>query len=112
MGDSHAQALSYGIRKHLRPQFDFYQIASSGCQPHIGADTSSNGQIKVACDKSNDKAIAEISRLKPSLVIMAQHYDHDKNDYGKIINYLISAGVKKIIILGPVPQWRPCFQER
>ena len=106
-GDSHAQALSFGIRSHLKNGVDFYQIASSGCQPHMGDDTVTTGEFKIACDKSNKAAIDAIARLKPSVVIMAQHFDHDKNNYDQIINYLLGLGIKHIVLIGPVPQWQP-----
>lgn len=106
-GDSHAQALSFGIRRHLDGGVDFYQIASSGCQPHIDGDTATAGEFKIACDRSNKAAIDAITRLKPSVVIMAQRYDHDKNHYNSIVQRLSEIGIKKIIIIGPVPQWQP-----
>lgn len=106
-GDSHAQALSYGLRKHLLPNYDFYQIASSGCQPHLGSDSVTTGQFKLACDRSNNAAIRAIEKLQPSLVIMAQQHDHDKNHYEEIVKRLTELGVKHVVIVGPVPQWQP-----
>ncbi|MBA0214552.1 acyltransferase [Pectobacterium brasiliense] len=106
-GDSHAQTLSFGIRSHLKEGVDFYQIASSGCQPHIGSDPVTVGELKISCDRSNQAAIDAIARLKPIVVIMAQHFDHDKNHYDKIAERLTQLGVKHIVIIGPVPQWQP-----
>ncbi|MGL5039094.1 MAG: SGNH hydrolase domain-containing protein [Aeromonas sp.] len=106
-GDSHAQALSFGIRSHLKESVDFYQVASSGCQPHIGGDNATSGEFKIACDRSNKAAIDAIARLKPSVVIMAQAGNHDKNDYDKIIEHLSKLGIKHIVLVGPVPQWQP-----
>ncbi|MEI8613995.1 acyltransferase family protein [Shewanella sp. PP-He15 brown] len=106
-GDSHAQALSFGIRSHLKEGVDFYQVASSGCQPHVGSDNATTGEFKIACDRSNKAAIDAIARLKPSVVIMAQRYDHDKNHYEKIVEHLTTLGIKHIMLIGPVPQWQP-----
>ena len=106
-GDSHAQALSHGLRNSLQPKYDFYQIASSGCQPRLGSDDVTAGQFKLACDRSNDAAIKAIEKLQPSLVIMAQRYDHDKNHYEEIVQHLKSLGVQHVVIVGPVPQWQP-----
>lgn len=106
-GDSHAQALSFGIRSNLREGIDFYQVASSGCQPHVGGDNVTTGEFKVACDRSNKAALDAITRLKPRLVIMAQRYDHDKNHYDVIVEHLSKLGIKNIVIVGPVPQWQP-----
>ncbi|MCU8069538.1 SGNH hydrolase domain-containing protein [Shewanella sp. SM32] len=61
----------------------------------------------MACDRSNKAAIDAIARLKPSVVIMAQRYDHDKNHYEKIVEHLTTLGIKHIMLVGPVPQWQP-----
>lgn len=106
-GDSHAQALSYGLRQHLKSNVAFNQVTSSGCQPHVGGDSVSSGQFKVSCDRSNAFALEKIKELKPDLVIMAQRFGHDKNNYDVIVSELERIGAKKIIIVGPVPQWMP-----
>lgn len=106
-GDSHAQALSFGIRSNLKEKIDFYQIATAGCQPHIDTDNTMSGEFKVACDRSNKAAINEIKRLNPNVVIMAQRYNHDKNHYDLIVDKLFKIGIKNIVIIGPVPQWQP-----
>lgn len=106
-GDSHAQALSYGLRQHFKTDVVFHQVASSACQPHLVEDTVTQGEFKLACDRSNDFALNEIHRLKPDLVIMAQQQNHDKNDYAGIVNHLSSIGIKNIVLIGPVPQWQP-----
>jgi hypothetical protein len=106
-GDSHAQALSYGVRKYIEPGRDFYQVATSACQPHIGYDGNSIGEFRIACEKSNQVAIDAITRLKPDVVILAQKNNHDKNDYKKIVGVLADLGIRNVIIIGPVPQWEP-----
>lgn len=106
-GDSHAQALSYGLRQNFKTDVILHQVASSACQPHLGGDTATQGEFKIACDRSNDFAINEIHRLKPDLVIMAQQHNHDKNDYAGIVSHLRSIGIKNIVLIGPVPQWQP-----
>ncbi len=65
------------------------------------------GEAKQACDKANEIAINKIKELKPSVVIIAQQNDHDKSDWKSIIEKIKSFGVKKIIIVGAVPQWQP-----
>ncbi|MDX7778993.1 acyltransferase family protein [Aeromonas hydrophila] len=106
-GDSHAQALSYGLRQHLKQDTSLYQVATSACQPHLGGDSATKGEFKLACDRSNEFALHEIARLKPEVVIMVQKGDHDKNNFSNIIAHLNSIGIKHIVILGPVPQWQP-----
>lgn len=113
-GDSHAQALSYGLRKWAdtkHPPLAFYQVASSGCRAHLTADTQTTGEFKLACDRSNNYAIDSIERLKPTVVIIAQRDRHDKNDFDAIAKKLKSIGVSYILIVGPVPQWEPSLPQ-
>jgi hypothetical protein len=38
---------------------------------------------------------------------MAQERDHENKNWDEIVNELHSLGVKKVILVGPLPQWRP-----
>ncbi|MEL0633114.1 acyltransferase family protein [Pseudoalteromonas carrageenovora] len=106
-GDSHAQALGYGLRKTLR-DVNFNQVATSGCRPLIKEDTFSKGEFKKACDKSNKKAKEAVLKIRPSIIVLAQKLEHDKNDYFEIEAFLEENNINAYIILaGPVPQWRP-----
>lgn len=106
-GDSHAQALSYGIRKTF-PNVQFNQIASSGCRPYIGEDTKSSGEFKKACDRSNRKAMDTAIKLNPKVIILVQRDEHDQNDFVGILKKLRDNNVdSQILIIGPVPQWNP-----
>lgn len=105
-GDSHAQALSFGIRSHLRDDTGFIQIASSACAPHIGVAPGLSGEFSLACERSNNMAWEVIEKSKPDVVMMAQRWMHEQNDYVGIVAKLKSLGVKKIIIVGPFPQWK------
>ncbi|RSM21608.1 hypothetical protein C5B78_22460 [Aeromonas salmonicida] len=105
-GDSHAQALSFGIRSHLRDDTGFIQIASSGCAPHIGVAPGLSGEFSLACERSNNMAWEVIEKSKPDVVMMAQRWMHEQNDYVGIVAKLKYLGVKKVIIVGPFPQWR------
>lgn len=110
-GDSHAQALSFGLRKHLNGREPFYQVASSACRPHLGGDDETKGEFKKACDQSNIFALKKIEENRPTVVIMAQHDNHEQNNFEKIIVKLKTIGVKEIIIIGPVPQWEPTLPQ-
>ena len=106
-GDSHAQALSHGLR-HIFPDVKFNQIASSWCRPLVENDTQTNGDFKISCDRSNKKAFETIQHLNPKVIILAQYDRHDENDFLKIVEKLRSNGVtSKIILIGPQPQWYP-----
>lgn len=87
--------------------YSFYQIGSSGCKASLTPTETLKGALKQACDKVNILALEEIKRLKPSFVIIAQADSHDLSDWKSITKKLESLGVKKILIVGAVPQWRP-----
>lgn len=105
-GDSHSQALSKGFRENFK-SYSFYQVGSSGCPASLQPNQKLKAEYKVACDKANNLAITYIKQLRPHTVIIAQANSHDKNNWTEIINELKNAHVKQIIVLGPVPQWKP-----
>jgi hypothetical protein len=107
-GDSHAQALSFGVRKYLADSFSsvaFSQVASSGCRPHLSDDSKTTGEFKKSCDRSNAYAIQAIKRVRPAVVIMAQRDEHTENNLPQIAQELVRLGIEKVLIIGPVPQW-------
>ena len=107
-GDSHAQALSYGLRSVLAEKFinvSFSQVASSGCRPHLSEDVQTSGEFKKACDRSNNFAYDAVKNIKPKVVVLAQRDRHTLNNLIEIANELLQVGVQKVFILGPLPQW-------
>lgn len=104
-GDSHSWTLSLGIRSKY-PDYNFFQVGSSACKPSL-IESKLRGEYKVACDLANELALSNIKKLKPTTVVMAQQNEHNKTDWISIINELKSAGVKNIVIVGAVPQWKP-----
>lgn len=106
-GDSHAEALSYGIRNLLDKEYAFNQITSSGCRPSLLPTKHLSGELKLACDASNQRALEVISKNKPKIVVLAQANFHHETDWSEISARVKTLGVEKVILLGPVPQWRP-----
>jgi len=105
-GDSHAQALSYGVRKSF-PNTNINQVSSSECRPLIKGDDKTSGEFKRACDRSNDMAKNEILKIIPKVIILAQRAGHEQNDYNEILSYLHDNNLNsKLILVGPVPQWQ------
>ncbi|AUX93877.1 acyltransferase family protein [Mixta gaviniae] len=104
-GDSHAGALSLGIRSLLDKSVPFNQLAASSCKPSL---TKFPGVISatVGCNYSNEKAIHDIAIIKPEVVVMAQRFQHDKTDWKVIAEKLHLLGVRRVLLLGPVPQWK------
>ena len=111
-GDSHAEALSYGLRNVLQSKnIPFYQVTSSGCNPSLGKSTHKDELLRKTCNYSNKVALDNIKKLKPRIVIIAQRNQHDLTDWGEIANHLKELGVSHILLIGPVPQWQPSLPE-
>ena len=104
-GDSHMQALSYGFRKAMLPMTQLAQIATSGCKPKLRYDPM-NGENKDACQASNEFAMEFIRTHKPARVFVAQRKDHESTDWAEIADF-VRANQGELILLGPVPQWKP-----
>ena len=106
-GDSHAQALSYGIRKVFVDE-NITQITTSNCRPLVKESLDLEANYRPACDRANANAKEEILKVRPKVIILVQRIDHHKNDYNEIISYLKKHNINsKLILIGPVPQWEP-----
>lgn len=111
-GDSHAEALSLGMRTILKSNnIPFYQKTSSGCRASLSESKHLEGIFKNACDHSNKLALESISQIKPKIVVIAQSGDHDKTDWKNITNNLLSRGVSTVILVGPISQWQPSLPQ-
>jgi hypothetical protein len=107
-GDSHAQALSLGIRTSLPKEVEFYQVASSGCKPSL-VDKGLTSTIGLACDSSNRLALKAIAAIKPAVVILAQAELHEQTNWHDMQTVLKDLGVENVVVIGPDPQWRPAL---
>lgn len=107
-GDSHAEALSLGLRTLLKTNnIPFYQKTSAGCRASLTETNYQKGIFKKACDYSNKLAIKSISEIKPKIVVIAQANNHDQTNWNDINKKLIEFGVSNVILIGPVSQWKP-----
>lgn len=106
MGDSHAEALSLGLRTYLPTGTPFYQITSVGCKPSF-KESSIKGELKLACDTSNKLAISKIKELKPKIVIVAQANQHENIDWSSFYELVRNLGIDNVVLVGPLPQWLP-----
>jgi len=115
-GDSHAGALSDAIREKYY-NYNIHQVTASACSISIKGDTKVKGNSKKSkimydgCIYANKLALEKIQELKPKYVIMAQQNGHDKTNWQTIKNKLQHLGAEKVILLGPVPQWRPSLPQ-
>lgn len=101
-GDSHAEFLSYGIRKNLPADWQVLQVASSGCPAEIDAPGPSTTD---QCIQSNWFAQKLIAETKPDVVIIGQRGGHSLERFQTLTTKLKSLGVKKVVYTGPSPQW-------
>jgi peptidoglycan/LPS O-acetylase OafA/YrhL len=106
-GDSHAQALSLGLRTLLAQGTPFYQVASASCRPSLTPEQGRMTSIREACNYSNRTALKSIEALRPDIVVIAQKDGHDKTHWRDIAAALKGYGVKHIVLIGPLPQWNP-----
>ncbi|MDD5304116.1 MAG: acyltransferase family protein [Elusimicrobia bacterium] len=108
-GDSHAQALSLGIRSLLPDSLRLAQVATSSCSPSFAK--SNQAQRAETCDASNAFAAKEIRRIRPAVVFLAQKDNHERTDWGAMADAIHAAGGGKVVLLGPVPEWLPSLPE-
>lgn len=101
-GDSHAQHLYYGLREALPEAISILQVTTSSCPPSVHEVVP---DMYHSCNKSNAVAIETIRSAKPEVVILAQVGGHEQTDYLEMQRFLVGLGVKRIILVGPVPQW-------
>lgn len=104
-GDSHAQALSSGLRSILPEGVRLAQITTSSCKPALRprADLSPGDP----CNHSNAFALEQVARLKPDVVLLDQMNHHLRTDWEAFADALHAAGARRVVLVGPVPQWLP-----
>jgi peptidoglycan/LPS O-acetylase OafA/YrhL len=104
-GDSHAQALSLGIRKVLPEGMRLAQVATSGCAPRLSEPDplAAGGR----CARANRYAREHIAALKPHVVVLAQIVGHEATDWIALARALKALGAKRVMMVGPAPQWSP-----
>lgn len=109
-GDSHAQALSHGLMQTLAKEQGFAQVATSGCRPSLKPQLHRTG-IDNNCEHSNRYALQAIAALRPVRVLLAQEAEHEQTDWEELASHLQSLGVREVVLIGPVPQWRPSLPQ-
>lgn len=101
-GDSHAQHLYAGLRDYLPQDWQVLQVATSSCPPYKNYQLPSTSDY---CAQSNWFALAKIKEVKPDVVIVAEHWGHGVARMNEITARLTEMGVKKVIFMGPTPEW-------
>lgn len=108
-GDSHAQALSLGLRSGMPKGTRLAQVATSGCRPRLEPTVVQTPGG--ACDISNAFALATVKRLRPDTVILAQQRDHETTDWLTFARVLKDAGARRVVLIGPLPDWEPSLPQ-
>jgi peptidoglycan/LPS O-acetylase OafA/YrhL len=97
-GDSHARALAPGLRGATPEGTRLAVLTGSGCRPL----TQGTG----LCAETNQYGMALVRRLQPSIVFLVQQGGHEQQDWAEVGRRLEAAGAGRVIVIGPVPQWR------
>lgn len=101
-GDSHAAHLYPGLKEQLKMTSSMTQLTASACPPILGMNKSDRPH----CKKINDFVFQRIQKEKPNEVILAARwtaYDWQKVEF--TIKQLHLIGIKKITLIGPIPNW-------
>lgn len=102
-GDSHAHALHYGLENSKLANFS--SVTTSTCAPSV---TYPNYIIssRITCNKNNKIALEQVKFKNPDIVILATRHLHEETNWDLIALKLKELGAKKIVVLGPVPQFK------
>lgn len=108
-GDSHAQALSYGLRQALPAGVSLAQVTTSGCRvapTGIEAGTLASRASRTACRRSNAEAMKAVRRLQPDILFLAQADGHEGSRVIEVAAQARRAGARRVVLIGPAPQWQ------
>jgi len=107
-GDSHAARLYPGIASLIGSETPIYQATRSSCPPILDFA----GPV---CIESNAFILSIINKSKPHTVILFGAWGRYGADWStgsmdqqkllKTIHEISSLGIKKILVLGPAPEW-------
>lgn len=105
-GDSHAAALSIGLRHHLP---NVVQLTMGGCAASLDAVMT----WKPRCKETNDYILGVVEQMQPANVVLAGNW---KLHYIKSHSIAITETIRRIhevspasrvIVVGSMPQWDP-----
>ena len=103
-GDSHAAHLYPGLRPAAQERrFRLAQLTASACPPLL--DYRSSERPK--CHEINQAALAKAQELRPETVVLSAQWEKYRSLEGLrgTVAALRQAGVAKIVVVGPSPNW-------
>jgi len=108
-GDSHAAALSFGIRQlHL----DTTQLTIAGCPPFMAYQS----QVQPHCSEVNQFILDKLTSDKPEIVLLHANWLESYLLNDQLLAQYLEHTIKQIkekspastiVVLGGVPQWQP-----
>ena len=101
-GDSHAQMLTYGLKKSLPENWQLFSVTAPGCPPKILINAQVNEN---ECLKLNLFATNQIKKLRPDIVLLAQRDAWNPARVDILYGELLKMGVTQILFLGKSPEW-------
>jgi peptidoglycan/LPS O-acetylase OafA/YrhL len=105
-GDSHAAALSFGLREI---HGNVMQYTASGCPPIKGFKNPK----RIHCEEIIDYVLRKISNVEPDYIMLHANWLYasrfaDSIDLHKTINHIRGVSPNsKVVVVGGVPQWEP-----
>lgn len=102
-GDSHAAHLYPGYKTTFGKNFAIVQRTASGCPPIMDMDIVDRPH----CRKINDYVFDLIKKEKPQKIVLAAVWPlYDWKKVADTIVRLKAIGIRDIVVIGPVPQWK------
>jgi peptidoglycan/LPS O-acetylase OafA/YrhL len=105
-GDSHAAQLYPGLSANRSTRrYRLAEFTASACPPIVGY----TNPVRPFCPSINDNVLRRLAALHPYEVILAGAWwaypDARLDDLAKTVAAIRAAGVKQIVLVGPVPKW-------
>lgn len=106
-GDSYAAAVAQGfVQLADQHHYSVGWLTSSACPPLIGYTLAE----RPFCKDNNEWVIEQIQKTPPDIVILHSTWGHNEEEIKRelpvTVSRLRAAGVKKIILMGPVHSWK------
>lgn len=109
-GDSHAASLYPALKPMLAERMTF--LTGGGCTPVVGLTS-----LRKSCQDLHDGVMQYVAGRSPGRVILPGRWaevadrPHFKERFAATLEALLRAGVKDIVVLGPLPEWAPSNPE-
>ena len=101
-GDSHAAHLFPGLMGKFGSNRKITHLTASACPPLL------DQHLRESCRNVNEYVFARIKSEMPDQVILAAVWGHhDWQQLDGTLRGLKAAGIKQVVVVGPMPRWHP-----